>query len=202
MRESAPKCIEVKRDNKQWKKSRIHGELSSLDNVPLADQTPVSDIKQPDKGVIISYKVFVAAQPEHCFELLVSQLDELHTWDPMLSEVYPISRIRQQKDATSRLIFNLGGKKLDTLAIISTCDNSRNDSKKIEWVSNNEVRIKEEWLVKPEHLGTVVHFTLTYTFPGKLGRVKEKMISKKKVAQDVAYMIYQFRSFAEGRLVQ
>lgn len=202
MRESAPKPVEEKKGNKVWKKSRIPRVLSSSDNGRLADRTPVTEIKQPDKGVIISEKVFVAAEPEYCFELLMDQLEESQIWDPMLVEVYPVSKTRQRKDTISRLTFNLGGKKLDTLAILGKCDAGRKGSKKIVWVSNNEVIIKEEWLLEPENNGTMVHFTLKYTFPGKLGRLKEKMISKKNVAQDVAYMVHQFRAFAEGRLDQ
>lgn len=200
MRESAPKPVEEKKDNKVRKKSRILDVLSSSDNGRLADRTPVSEIKQPDKGVVISEKVFVAAEPEHCFDLLMGQLEESQIWDPMLVEVYPVSKTRQRKDAISRLTINLGGKKLDTLAILGKCDAGRKGSKNIVWVSNNEVKIKEEWLVEPDNNGTWVYFTLKYAFPGKLGRLKEKMISKKSVAQDVAYMVHQFRAFAEGRL--
>ena len=130
----------------------------------------------------------------------LDQLEESQIWDPMLVEVYPVSKTRQQKDTISRLTFNLGGKKLDTLAILGKCDAGSMGSKQIVWVSNNEVMIKEEWLLEPEYNGTEVYFTLKYTFPGKLGRLKEKMISKKNVAQDVAYMVHQFRAFAEGRL--
>jgi len=159
-------------------------------------------INQPAHGVVISDKVFVAASSEHCFGILMGQLEEAPTWDPMVLEAKPISQARGETGATTRLTFNLGGKKLETLAMICICNANRDSKQTIAWVSNDKVRITEEWQLKPKRRGTMVHFTLHYTFLGKLGRVREKLVARKKVERDIDQMVNQLKAFAEGKSVQ
>jgi len=197
---SAPK--HKKKDKKKQNKPMLHRVLSPTDNCKSTDRSLCRVINQPANGVVISDKIFVAERSEHCFDILTKQLEEAPTWDPMVLEVKPISQVRRQTGATSRLTFSLGGKKLETLAMICLCNANRDSNQTIAWVSNDKVRITEEWQLKSKHKGTMVHFTLHYTFPGKLGRVREKLVARKKVERDIDQMVNQLKAFAEGKLAQ
>jgi uncharacterized membrane protein len=148
----------------------------------------------PETGVIVSSQVLVTPHEENCYAMITSQLEAAQSWDPIILDVQPISRNRRQKGTTSRLKINLGGHTYETIAMICLCD----DCRTLAWVSNDKVKVTEEWRLNVTLNSTVVDFTLQYSFPGKLGWFRSRLVPKNKVEQDVYKMLSRFKEIVEG----
>ena len=110
----------------------------------------------PDKSVITSKSIFIEAPAETCFETLVRQLEQPPQWDPMIVHVWPASDVRGRIGATSQLILNLGGKKIESQAMISRY----HPNHAISWVSTGKTKVREDWRLERKPNGTLVGFTL------------------------------------------
>ena len=93
---------------------------------------------RPDKTVYSSKEIHIAAPIEHCFGIIASQLEQPCQWDSMLFNAQPVSDIRRQAGATSHVILDLGGRKVDSQAMISHYSPYRS----ISWVYHREAQGK------------------------------------------------------------
>ena len=73
----------------------------------------------PHRSVITSKEILIAAPIDFCFGMIASQLEQPCQWDTILFSVWPVSEARGQTGATSQVILNLGGRKVDSQAMIS-----------------------------------------------------------------------------------
>lgn len=181
---------------KKWKVQRHHSAASPSEDSTETNRWPFSVVKpQMDKGVVIPCEVFVAAGMQQCFNTIISQLEELTIWDPMILDVRPVSRARGLTGSTSRLTFNFGGRRFGTLAMICLCDPPR----AIAWVSNDKIKITEEWRLKSESDGTLVNFALHYAFSGAVGSFRSKLVRRKEVERTVYQVVNRLKAVVESK---
>lgn len=146
---------------------------------------------------LVTTDFFVAAKPHNCFALITAQLEETPAWDPMIIEAKPLSPTRYETGATSRLVFDLGGRTYSTVAMISL----HHTNSRLAWVSNDQVKVAEQWRLKPKSRGTLVSFALHYEFPGPMGWLRSKLVRRSKVEEAVGEMARRLKSAAEGNWV-
>jgi ribosome-associated toxin RatA of RatAB toxin-antitoxin module len=181
---------------KKRKGPRHHSVALPSDDATETNRWPFSVVKpQAGKGVVIPCEVFVAAGAQQCFDTITRQLEDWTLWDPMVLDVKPVSHARGQTGSTSRLTFNLGGQRFVTLAMVCLCDPPRT----IAWVSNDKIKITEEWRLKPKSNGTLVNFALHYTFSGAIGGLRGKLVRRKKVERIVHQMVNRLKAVAESK---
>jgi len=169
------------------------------DNTMAGDAPPgMVTEAQSDKGTVkVSSSVFVWAPPQRCFDILASQLEQPPQWDPMVIDAKPLSSRRRQAEATSRVTFRLGSKKINTLAMIS----SYRPAQSIAWVSSDKPRVKEYWTLEPRSDGTVIRITLSYDAPPWFGGgFLDRLTGEKRVRQDINQVLDKLRGVAEGRV--
>jgi len=164
----------------------------TTENTPL----PLSVAKlQPDKTVLISKEILVMAPVESCFGILAKQLEQSPQWDPIIVNVQPVSESRGRIGATSQVTLNLGGKKLESLAMISRYRPNR----AISWVTTRKPKVREDWWLEPKPRGTMVGVTLAHEVTGwVIGRFLYKILHRKKVAEDLDKMLAQLKAVAES----
>ena len=111
------------RGNRKKKKNRrpksptiVSSSTKTAERAPLPPR--VAKL-QPDRAVLTSKEIFVVAPVKSCFGILTSQLEQPPNWDPMIVNTQPVSKSRERIGTTSQVTFNLGGKKLESLAMIS-----------------------------------------------------------------------------------
>jgi len=149
----------------------------------------------PDKSVITSKSIFIEASAETCFEILVRQLEQPPQWDPMIVHAWPASDIRGRIGATSQLILNLGGKKVEAQAMISRY----HPNHAISWVSAGKPKVREDWRLEQKPNGTLVGVTLACEVVGWIiGRMLHKITRQKKIEHDLDRMLAQLKVLMEG----
>jgi ribosome-associated toxin RatA of RatAB toxin-antitoxin module len=184
------------RHKKRTKKSRLQQRASTQsEHHPGGSNWPF-DVVNPEFGTknILTTEFFVAARPRNCYGLITAQLEQAPPWDPMIVEAKPLSQRRAETDATSKLMFDLGGRTYSTLALICLHDTDR----RLAWVSNDEVNLTEEWRLRRKPEGTMVSFALQYEFTGPLGWLRKKLVRRRKVERAVEEMASRFKLAAEG----
>jgi len=150
---------------------------------------------QPDRTVLTSKEIFVAAPVELCFNVLASQLERPPEWDPTLIDVKPTSEVRGQIGARTEVTLSLGGRKLQALAVVSRYHPKR----AISWVLAGKPRIREDWRLELRPRGTLVGVTLAREVGGWItGRLLDKIMRRKKVEDDLAKMLAWFKAAVEN----
>ena len=149
----------------------------------------------PDKSVITSKSIFIEASAETCFEILVRQLEQPPQWDPMIVHAWPASDIRGRIGATSQLILNLGGKKVEAQAMLSRY----HPNHAISWVSAGKPKVREDWRLEQKPNGTLVGVTLAHEVGGwVIGRMLHKITRQKKIEHDLDRMLAQLKALVGG----
>ena len=106
-------------------KRRVNKPPSSPTIVPTSTKVAESTTLPPDVArlqtditLLSSKDVFILAPVAPCFELLAKQLEKPPEWDPIIINVWPVSKVRRQIGATSQVTLNLGGRNRESLAMI------------------------------------------------------------------------------------
>jgi len=150
---------------------------------------------QPDRTVLTSKEIFVAAPVEFCFSVLASQLESPPQWDPTVIDVKPVSEVRKQIGARAEVTLSLGGRKLQALAIVSRYHPNR----AISWVLTGKPKIREDWRLELRSRGTLVGVTVAREVGGWIiGRLLDKIMHRKKVEDDLTKMLTWFKAAVES----
>lgn len=164
----------------------------TAENTPLSPGVAKLD---PGKTVITTKEIFIEAPAESCFDTLSRQLEQPPQWDPMIVRVSPTSDVRGWIGATSRVILYLGSKKVESQAIISRYHPSHS----ISWVISRKPKVREDWQLERKPHGTQVRVTLAHELDGwVIGRLIYKVMSWKKVEQDLDRMLAQLKETIES----
>jgi hypothetical protein len=149
---------------------------------------------QPDRTVLTTKEIFITTPVESCFGLLAGQLEQPPNWDPMIVTTQPVSTTRGCIGATSQVSLHLGGRILQSLAVISRYQPKRS----ISWVLTENPKVREDWSLERKPHGTIVRVTLAHEANGGgIRRLLYKFIHWKKVEQDLDTMLTQLKAIAE-----
>ena len=149
---------------------------------------------QPDRTVLTTKEIFIAAPVEPCFGLLAGQLEQSPNWDPMIVTTQPVSTTRGRIGTTSQVSLYLGGRILESLAVISRYQPKRS----ISWVLTEKPKVREDWSLERKPHGTIVRVTLAHEVNGGvIRRLLYKVMRWKKVEQDLHTMLTQLKAIAE-----
>jgi len=149
----------------------------------------------PHRSVITSKEIFIAAPAGSCFEILARQLEQPPQWDPMIVHAWPASDIRGRIGATSQLILNLGGKKVESQAMISRYQPNR----AVSWVLSEKPKVREDWRLEPKPSGTIVRVNLAQELNGwTIVRLIYKVMRRKRVEQDLDKMLIELKKAVES----
>ncbi len=74
---------------------------------------------------VASREVLIAAPAGLCFETIAKQLERPASWDTLIVHVWPVSILRSQAGATSRVLVNFGGQLFHSAAMISQYEPDR-----------------------------------------------------------------------------
>jgi len=150
---------------------------------------------EPDRTVLTSKEIFIAAPVESCFDTLAKQLEQSPNWDPIIVNAQPVSKARAKIGATSQVTLNLGGRELESLAMVSRYRPNR----AISWTLSRKPKVREDWRLEPKPHGTVVSVTLAYEVPGwVIVRLLYKIRHRKQVQQDLDIMLGQLKKAVES----
>lgn len=150
---------------------------------------------QPGRTVLTSKETFVAAPVELCFNVLASQLERPPEWDPTVIDVKPVSEVRRQIGARTEVTLSLGGRKLRALAMVSRYHPNR----AISWVLAGKPKIREDWRLELRPRGTLIGVTVAREVGGWIiGRLLDKIMRRKRVAEDVDKMLTQLKRAVES----
>jgi uncharacterized membrane protein len=172
---------------------RPHIQLSSGD---LPDSKPGNLAKSGIKrAVTITQTTVIKASIEHCFEFIDKQLEETPHWDPLIKRVNRISTKHARVGSMSRVTFDFNGVIEEAVVMIRSFRSNR----VILWTSNHSRQLQEEWQLQPEPHGTVVTVSLGYNPPGwVLGRLTDKIFTRRKIGAAVSDMLKKLKAAAEG----
>jgi hypothetical protein len=162
-----------------------------------AESPPAIEVAKlrPDKTVHSSKEILIAAPIEYCFSIIASQLEYPCQWDSVLFNAQPVSDIRRQTGATSQVILNLGGRKVDSQATISHYRPNRG----ITWVTTGKPRVKEAWRLEMKPGSTLVKVSLALELNSWiLERLIYKATRWKRVEEDMGKMLNQLKETAES----
>jgi uncharacterized membrane protein len=150
---------------------------------------------QPDRTVLTSKEIFVAAPVELCFDVLASQLERPPEWDPTVIDVKPVSEVRRQIGARAEVTLSFGGRKLQALAMVSRYHPNR----AVSWFLTGRPRIREDWRLELRPRGTLVGVTVAREVGGwAIGRLLDKIMRRKKVEDDLSKMLTRFKAAVES----
>jgi uncharacterized membrane protein len=149
----------------------------------------------PDKTVISLKGIFIEAPAGFCFNILSKQLEKPPQWDPMIVHAWPASNVRNKIGATSQVILDLGGKKVESKAMMSRYHPER----AISWVLSEKPKVREDWQLERKPHGTQVRVALAHELDGwVIGRLIYKIIRRKRVEQDLDKMLAQLKQAVES----
>jgi len=184
---------------KRRKEAKKHQKLPTIvsPSPKRAESTPLpSGVAklQPDRTVLTTKEIFIAAPVEPCFGLLAGQLEQSPNWDPMIVTTQPVSTTRGRIGTTSQVSLYLGGRILESLAVISRYQPKRS----ISWVLTEKPKVREDWSLERKPHGTIVRVTLAHEANGGgIRRLLYKVMRWKKVEQDLDTMLTQLKAIAE-----
>jgi len=177
---------------KQPKSPRIVSATKATETAPLP---PGMGKLAPDRAVVTSKEIFIAAPVELCFDTLTSQLEQPRQWDLVIVNTRPVSTVRGRIGATSQVTLNLGGKERQSLAMISRYRPNR----AISWVLAKKPKAREDWQLELVPRGTTVSVTLAYEVPGwVIGHLLDKIMRRKKVEHDLDKTLTQLKAVVES----
>jgi uncharacterized membrane protein len=178
--------------NKPPRDPRILSPSKTRETAPLPPN--VAKLR-PERTVATSKEIFIAAPVELCFKILASQLEQPPGWDPLIVDTQPVSNTRGRIGATSQVTLNLGGRKVESLAMISRYHPKHG----ISWVFTTKPGLREDWRMEPRAHGTMVGLLLAYEIPDWIiGRFLHKIMHWKKVEQDLDTTLAQLKKAVES----
>jgi len=149
---------------------------------------------QPDRTVLTTKEIFIAAPVESCFGLLAGQLEQPPNWDPMIVTTQPVSTTRGCIGATSQVSLRLGGRILQSLAVVFRYQPKRS----ISWVLTEKPKVREDWSLERKPHGTIVRVTLAHEANGGgIRRLLHKVMHLRNVEQDLDTVLTQLKAIAE-----
>jgi hypothetical protein len=152
-------------------------------------------ILRPDKAVFTSKEVLIAAPIEHCFGVIASQLEKPCQWDPIIFNAQPVSDVRRQIGATSQVILDLGGRRVDSQAMISRYHPNRGFS----WATTQKPKIRQDWRLEMKPGSTLVRVSLAHELNSwAITRLIYKVTRWKRVEEDMDKMLKQLKEAAES----
>jgi len=147
-----------------------------------ASLPPDASKLRANRAVVISKEIFIVAPVELCFDMLTSQLEQPRQWDLVIVNARPVSTVRGRIGASSQVTLNLGGRKRESLAMISRYRPNR----AISWVLTNKPKVREDWRLEQKPRGAALSVNLAYEVPGWVtGYLLDKVMRRKKVEQDL-----------------
>lgn len=150
---------------------------------------------RPEQTVFASKEILIVAPAELCFGTLAKQLEQSPEWDPIVVNAWPVSGVRGQTGATSQVILNLGGKEVESQAMISRYRPNR----AISWVISSKPKVREDWQLERKLHGTQVRVTLAHELGGwVIGRLIYKVMRRKRVDQDLDKMLIELKKTVES----
>lgn len=157
---------------------------------------PLSMAKlRPKQTAFASKEILIAARAGLCFDTLAEQLERPPEWDLIVVNARPISDVRGQVGATSQLTLDLGGRKVDSQAMIS----HYRPNHSLSWVTAGKPRVRQDWHLKLKSYGTIVHVTLAHELNSwAVGRLIYKLTRWKRVEQDLGKMLIEFKKTIES----
>jgi len=179
---------------KNRQQQRGHKSSPSPNTMEGNHPAPTVAKRRSDKAVTVSRSLFVGAPTERCFDMLAKQLEDPPRWDPMVSDVKPLSRRRRQPGATSLVRFKLGRKEVETLTMIA----SYRPNQSIGWVSSDKARVREDWTLEPEPDGTTTTIILSYDAPPWFPSSFLNRFTRDQVEEAVNQMLDGFSEVAES----
>jgi hypothetical protein len=149
----------------------------------------------PDRTAITLKEIFIEAPAELCFDILSKQLEKPPQWDPMIVHAWPVSNARDKIGATSQVILDLGGKKVESQAMISRYHPDR----AVSWVFTRRPKVREDWQLEPKTRGTMVRINLAQELNRWIiGRLIYKVMRRKRVEQDLDKMLIELKRAVES----
>jgi len=135
------------------------------------------------------------APVESCFGMIDSQLEQPREWDLIIINTRPVSNVRGRIGATSQVTLDLGGRKRESLAMISRY----HPNHAISWVFTMKPKVREDWRLEPKPRGTMVGVTLAYEIPGwVIVCFLDKIMRRKKVEHNLDKTLTRFKAVAES----
>lgn len=182
-----------KRVNKRPKSPTIVSPLrKSVESASLPSSIAKLD---PDKTVVTSKEIFIEAPAEFCFGTLSKQLEKAPQWDPKIVHAWPVSDVRGNMGATSQVTLDLGGKKVESQAMISRYHPDR----AVSWVFTRRPRIREDWQLERKPRGTHVRVALAHELDsGVIGYLIYKVMRRKRVEQALNKMLIELKKAIES----
>jgi hypothetical protein len=183
----------MKRSNRKKKKQvkKINPTKLSASKLHL----PAGATKFPDsKAIFVSQEVVIKAEAKSCFNLLTKRLEENIQWDPMITNVEPISDSKCRPGSISRLTLNLASRQLKSPAVIT----SYKTNHELSWVLAEHPKVKESWFLMSTIGGTVIKAILGYEIKGWfLNRLVQKLVWKKKLEEILQQKLSKLKMVAE-----
>ena len=183
--------------NKRTDKQPRSPSLVSPSRKPTEGILPPTGIAKldPDKTVIATKEIFIEAPAKHCFDTLSKQLEQTPQWDPIIVDASPVSDNRRQTGAASKLILDLGGRRLASQAVVLRY----RPNGSLSWVLCERPKVREDWRLEPKPRGTLVRVNLAQELNGwALGRFIYKVIHGNRVEQDLNTMLVQLKAAIES----
>lgn len=179
-----------RKKRKQTKKSTLSRTTTRGFRLP-----PDATKFQADRAILVSQEIFIKTGAPSCFELLMKRLEQSTGWDPVILDAKPMSDARRWAGTATRLTLKLGGKKLESPAIVTAY---KRDST-LSWLLTEHPKVKEYWRLEPKPGGIMVHLTLGLEVPGSIiNRLLQKIILRRRLAQEVHEILIQLKKVAEA----
>jgi uncharacterized membrane protein len=187
---------------RQKSKKRINKHLKS--RVVVSQSTKVAESAplppgvaklDPGNTLTTTREIFIKTPTECCFDTISKQLEQPPQWDPIIVNAWPEPGVRGQIGARSRVTLDLGGKKVESQAMISRYHPDR----AISWVISGKPRVREDWQLERKPRGTEVRVTLAHELDGwVIGRLIYRVMRRKRVEQDLDKMLIELKKVIEG----
>jgi len=150
---------------------------------------------RPEQTAFASKEIIIAAPAGLCFDTLAKQLERSPEWDLIVVNARPVSDVRTRIGATSQVTLDLGGRKIDSQAIISRYRPNRS----LSWVTTGKPRVRQDWSLKLKPYGTMVHVSLAHELNSwAVGRLLYKLTRWKRVEQNLGKMLIGFKKAIES----
>lgn len=148
-----------------------------------------------DRAVLVSRRDVVRAGAQVCFDLAVGRLEESPVQDPVVVAASPPSGFVRQTGATSYVTVNVGGKTLQSTAIITV----HRPDRVLSWVLADYPKFKEYWRFEPDPAGTVVQLHLGYEVPGSvLKRFWQEVIRRRRLEEQARRLLQSMKERGEA----
>ncbi len=178
------------------KKTKTAKKIARSSKVETASPLPPQATAfSADRAVLASEEVLVKAGATSCFDLALRRLEEPSAQDPVILRATPASDVTRRTGAVSHVVINVGGKTLESRAIITL----HRPDRVLSWVLTDYPKFKEYWRFEPEPAGTVVRVHLGYEVPGTiLNRFWQEVVGKRRIEGQARRLLEMLKYEAES----